>query len=165
MAGIEARIRELAAAERRVANLEAILAEKVAAREAQGGDAGPAMARRIANIEIILAEKKAARDAIKAEVDAEVGRTEVRLSPLAIEGAHDGTLCVRCGRDLEGDTKARRVRTVVVDARIHAMAPEDVRRHEIGRLALPQSGEDAGWRLIGPECIRKLGAEWTTGTA
>lgn len=139
MNGLEAKIRELVAVEHRISNLEAILAEKVSRR-----------------------------DVLKAEIDAEIARKEVRLKPVDIlfdrKDAPDGA-CVRCGRDTGHDPRARRIRAIESGGRTQAMAADDVARYDAGGIALPEGARDLGWRMIGSECIRRQGVEWTVERA
>ena len=59
--------------------------------------------------------------------------------------------CVCCQRDLRGRQKPR---FVFVDERMEAVHPEDLSAR--GRL-----NGDIGWQLLGLDCARRLGLEWS----
>ena len=59
--------------------------------------------------------------------------------------------CVRCQKDLD---PGKPVRRVYVTRDMEAVHPDDLGRY------LPSDG-DLGWRLIGNDCARLLGIEWT----
>ena len=59
--------------------------------------------------------------------------------------------CVRCQKDLDSDKLVRRV---YVTGDMEAIHPDDFGRY------LPSDG-DFGWLLIGNDCARILGMEWT----
>ena len=59
--------------------------------------------------------------------------------------------CVKCQKDLD---PGKPVRRVYVTRDMEAVHPDDLGRY------LPSDG-DLGWRLIGNDCARLLGMEWT----
>jgi hypothetical protein len=63
--------------------------------------------------------------------------------------------CIRCQRDIKPGQPARMVH--VLDGP-HAIHPED-------EPAQIQPAEDTGWWLLGMECARILGMEWTHDVA
>jgi hypothetical protein len=63
----------------------------------------------------------------------------------------DKRFCVKCQKDLD---PAKLVRRVYVTRDMEAVHPDDIGRY------LPSDG-DLGWWLIGNDCARILGMEWT----
>ena len=59
--------------------------------------------------------------------------------------------CVKCQKDLD---PAKLVRRIYVTRDMEAVHPDDIGRY------LPSDG-DLGWWLIGNDCARILGMEWT----
>jgi hypothetical protein len=59
--------------------------------------------------------------------------------------------CVKCQKDLD---PGKPVRRVYVTRDMEAVHPDDIGRY-------PRSGDDFGWLLIGNDCARILGMEWT----
>ena len=59
--------------------------------------------------------------------------------------------CVRCQKDID---PGKPTRWVYVTGDMEAVHPEDLCRHV-------RSGSDFGWLLIGNDCARILGIEWT----
>lgn len=58
--------------------------------------------------------------------------------------------CVRCQKDLKPGSNVRSVH--LVDNGPFALHPEDEGK---------PVAKDGGWWLLGPECVSKIGIEWT----
>lgn len=62
--------------------------------------------------------------------------------------------CVKCQRDIKPSSQARMIR--VIDGGCNILHPVDEHKY------VPDSG-DMGWHLIGMDCARKIGLEWSIG--
>lgn len=60
--------------------------------------------------------------------------------------------CCRCQKDLK-DTQPHR--NVYLDGQMCAVHPDDLRHRGI-------QPDDFGWNLLGMDCAKKLGLEWST---
>lgn len=72
--------------------------------------------------------------------------------------------CIMCQRDLKPSAKARRVRVIDIGGGPYSIHPEDEATFDAlgGRLPdHPDEQRDLGQQLIGLDCARKHGLEWT----
>lgn len=66
--------------------------------------------------------------------------------------------CVKCQQDLKPTSPARMIH-LIYDGAPMIVHPEDEAAYE-----LPEGAEDYGWQLLGMDCVRSVGIDWTHET-
>lgn len=120
--------------------------------------------RRIDNMKYLLEAKISERSRLIGLAQEILGRTEARIKFIEFDARRDPKTkrwCIMCQKDIKPGAKARFVRFVDIGGGPYAIHPDDVEYIESGVLALPANAVRHEDQVIGSDCARKLGLEWT----
>ena len=120
--------------------------------------------RRIDNMKYLLDAKISERNRLIALGQEILGRAEARIKFIDFDARRDPKTkrwCIMCQKDIKPDAKARLVQFVDIEGGPYAIHPDDVEYIEAGILALPPKAVRHENQVIGSDCAKRLGIEWT----
>lgn len=120
--------------------------------------------RRIDNMKYLLDAKIGEKSRLIEMGQEILGRTEARIKFIDFDARRDPKTkrwCIMCQKDIKPEAKARFVQFVDIGGGPYAIHPDDVEYIKSGILTLPANAVRHEDQVIGTDCAKKLGLEWT----